>query len=131
MSRNYVVLAAILLAVFADCGLPTHAAEKDAKEQSSLTFKGKVLLLIIDRSSALEKKSDTEYLSDAVVQKLGDRYFITGAAYSWKDDAAKDRHDWRKGSQIGVAWEKVQQYYVFSPERMDEIMKKRQEDEKQ
>src|SRR4051812_12016804 len=70
MSRNYVVLAAILLAVFADCGLPTHAAEKDAKEQSSLTFKGKVLLLIIDRSSALEKKSDTEYLSDAVFKSL-------------------------------------------------------------
>ena len=133
MSRNYVSLAAILLAAFALCVPATTAAESDAKEQSSMNFKGKVVLLIIDHSSALEKKSDTEYISDAVVQKLGNRFFITGAAYSFKEteESSKPRADWRKGSQIGVAWDKVQQYYVFSPERMDEIMKKRQEDEKQ
>src|SRR3954465_443369 len=121
MLRNHLAVWAPILMLFAASVLPTHAAENETKKQSAINFKGKVLLLIIDRSSALEKKSDTEYLSDAVVQKLGDRYFITGTAYSWKDEATKDRHDWRKGSQIGVAWEKVQQYYVFSPERMDEI----------
>jgi hypothetical protein len=130
MSRNYLAIAGCILSLFAACLSSAASPEKDANEQSSVSFKGKVVLLIIDRSSALEKKSDTEYISDAVIQKLGDRYFITGAAYSWKDDTAKDRHDWRKNSQIGVAWEKVQQYYVFSPERMEEIMKKRLEEEK-
>ena len=79
MSRNYLAIAGCILSLFAACLSSAASPEKDANEQSSVSFKGKVVLLIIDRSSALEKKSDTEYISDAVIQKLGDRYFITGA----------------------------------------------------
>jgi len=130
MSRKFLASIGCVLALLATGYLSSHAAESGAKEPASIDFKGKVLLLIIDRSGPLEKKDDSEYISDAVLQKLGDRYFVTGNAYTYKD-APGDRHDWRKGAQVGIAWEKVQQYYVYSPERIDEIMKKRYEDDKE
>ena len=108
---------------------PASAAEGGNNAQPGIDFKGKVVLLIVDYSNALENQRDTEYLSNAVIQKLGDRYFITGDAYSLRDAPESARRDWRKGSHIGIAWEKVQQFYVFSPEKMEEIIKRRLEED--
>jgi thymidylate kinase len=119
----------VLVAVLA---IVTRAADNSAKEHADIDFKGKVVVLVVDRSSALEKKVDTGYISDAVIQKIGDRYFISGAAYSWKDDTDKaPSRDWRRGSQVGVAWDSVKAFYLYSPKRMEEMIKKRTEDEKQ
>jgi hypothetical protein len=118
----------VLLILFAYHS-PTHAAEDSSDEQAGIDFKGKVVLLIVDHSNALENKRDTEYISNAVIQKLGGRYFITGNAYSLEDAPDNAPRDWRKGSQLGIAWEKVQQFYIFSPERMEEMIKRRLEED--
>jgi hypothetical protein len=103
------------------------AANETAKADTDIDFSGKVVLLIVDYSNAVENKRGTEYLNEPVIKKIGDRYFIAGKAFSLKESPAGTDDDWRKGSDVGIAWEKVQQYYVFSPDKMVEIIKKRLE----
>jgi hypothetical protein len=103
-------------------------AEESADKSPALDMKGKVVMLMVDYSSALEDKRSSEYLMDAVVQEIGGRYFITGRAYSLKEPPKDSPIDWRKGAHIGIAWDKVQQFYIFAPEQMEEIIKKRVEE---
>jgi len=103
-------------------------AEEAADKAPALDMKGKVVMLMVDYSSALEDKRSSEYLLDASIQELGGRYFITGRAYSLKEPPKDSPFDWRKGAQIGIAWDKVQQFYIFAPEQMEEIIKKRVEE---
>ena len=124
-------IAPIVLALIGVGLLRAFAAEETAPEQPTLDFKGRVVLLIVDYSNAVENRRGTEYVENAVLQKLGNRYFITGKAYSMKERPEDAPPDWRKGSRIGIAWEKVQQFYAFSPEQMDEIMKRRMEEEEE
>jgi hypothetical protein len=126
LSRRWISLGLLVLVA---CAVPALAENESGDDQSPLDFKGKVVLLILDQSNALEHKSGSEYLRDAVIQELGGRFFITGSAYSFAGTTDEPPRDWRKGSQIGIAWDKVQQFYVFSPEQMDEMLKKRMEEE--
>src|SRR5436305_82318 len=75
-------------------------------------FSNKIVVVIIDQSSAVERRQNTEVLEHATMSQIGGRYFIVGNAYSPSDLST----NWRTGSQVGVAWEKVHMYYAYSPE---------------
>ena len=53
---------------------------------------------------------------------IGGRYFIVGDAYSSKSEA--DSTKIGEDSQVGIAWDESSQFYVFSPEQMDNMVKK-------
>jgi hypothetical protein len=125
-SNRVARLAVFLLAAV---GASTaFAAEETASNSSPANFKGKVVMLMVDYSSALEDKRSTEYISDAAVEEIGGRYFVTGKAYSMKEPPKDSPPDWRKGAYIGIAWDKVQQFYVFTPDQIEEMLKRRMND---
>ncbi len=113
-----------LLTVAAVIAMIAHAADDKPAEKRAPDFAGRIVMLVVDHSNALENKRGSEYLENAQLQEIGGRYFILGDAYSPKSEAEDPSEDWRKGSQVGIAWEKVQQFYVFSPEQMDNMVKK-------
>jgi len=82
-------------------------------------FAGKIVVLIVDQSNALEQRSDSEVLTDAVVREIGNRFFITGTAYSPPEVEA----NWRTGAEVGIAWEKVKTYYAYPPEQFKNYAK--------
>ena len=74
---------------------------------------GKIMVLLVDRSNALEQRHDSEVIENAKFQTIGGRLFIVGTAY----ENPNDEHDWRKGAEVGVAWEEVTSFYLYSSEQ--------------
>jgi hypothetical protein len=128
LKLNRVALLALYLLVVV--GASTAFTAEEAKSNSSTAnFKGKVVMLMVDYSSALEDKRSTEYIIDPAVEEIGGRYFVTGKAYSMKEPPKDSPPDWRKGAHIGIAWEKVQQFYVFAPDEIEEMLKRRMDED--
>ena len=129
MSKSSCILLS-LFAVIAIASLTADAADDKPVEKPTPNFIGRIVMLVVDHSNAMESKRGTEYLENAQLQEIGGRYFIFGDAYSpnseksESDESSEASEDWRKGSQVGIAWDKVQQFYVFSPEQMDNMVKK-------
>jgi hypothetical protein len=97
------------------------ADDSSHKEKpSDPDFTGKIVVVIIDQSSAVERRQNTEILDHATMTQIGGRHFIVGNAYSPSDVPA----NWRTGSQVGVAWEKVHMYYAYTPEQFKNYSKK-------
>lgn len=132
MPRNLITVAGCVITLLLASTFATQAADDSTKDETVAAFKDKILMLVVDRSNALEKKTETEYISDAAIQKIGNRFFVTGTAYSFKNVAGKELpYDWRRGSQVGVAWDTVRAYYAYSPEGLEEMMKARLESQKE
>ena len=104
--------------------LAASAAAEDtanAPQEQPLDFTGKIVVLVLDESIAMERKSGTEILANAHIRLLGDRYFIVGKAYAVPDDAPS----WRTGTEVGVAWSRVKAFYAYTPELFDNYLKAR------
>lgn len=93
--------------------LPTH------------DFSGKVVMLEVDRSIAVESKSSSLVLKDPIVTKIGDRYFIRGLGHA----PASHADSWYHGVEVGVAWDSVARFYAMPPEKFEEYAAQWNEDE--
>lgn len=103
------------------CAYSLFAADATNKTDSSNPdFTGKFVVVIIDQSSAVERRQNTEALTDASMRQIGGRYFIVGKAYQPEGVSA----NWRTGSEVGVAWEKVHVYYAYTPEQFKNYSKR-------
>lgn len=77
------------------------------------------MVLLVDRSNALEQKNDSEVIENARMASIGGRIFVTGTAYPNPGDS----NDWRKGAEVGVAWEEVTSFYIYSKEQFQNYAK--------
>jgi hypothetical protein len=94
----------------------------------ALSFKDKIVLFEIDRSSALETDSGSVILHKVRITKLGNRDFIIGDGYSPEDS----EDSWYKGLLVGVPCDSVIRFHAMTPNQFTEYMKlwkDRQEDE--
>ncbi|MGD9635868.1 MAG: hypothetical protein AB7G28_14560 [Pirellulales bacterium] len=91
----------------------------EAPETSPIDFTGKIILLLVDRSNALEQKNDSEVIENARMANIGGRIFVIGTAYP----NPHELNDWRKGAEVGVAWEEVTSFYIFSKEQFQNYAK--------
>jgi hypothetical protein len=126
LTRKWIIVL-VLSTVAATYCVAILSAEEAADEQSLPSFKDRIVLLAIDDSSVLENKRGSAYLKEPVLQKVGNRYFIIGDAYMPKSED-ESRTPWQMGAQVGIAWDKVQAFYVYTPERMEEIWKERSDE---
>jgi hypothetical protein len=110
-----------VVAILGVCTYSLLAADKANKtESSNPDFTGKFVVVIIDQSSAVERRQNTEVLTDVAMRQIGGRYFIVGKAYQPESVSA----NWRTGSEVGVAWEKVHVYYAYTPEQFKNYSKR-------
>jgi hypothetical protein len=91
----------------------------DVSETAAFDSTGKIMVLLVDRSSALEQKQDSEVIENAKILTIGGRLFIVGTAY----ENPNDEHDWRKGAEIGIAWEEVTSFYLYSRKQFQNYAK--------
>jgi len=117
MARSSLLVTGALLSIVALGSLPSAAEEGQAEDPSAISFEGKIVMVIVDRSNALEKRETSEIFKEAAIRKVGGRYFITGIAYPRPDE----QNDWRGGAEAGVAWDHVHQYYAYTPEQFKKL----------
>jgi len=85
----------------------------------SESFRGKILMLEIDRSSALESRSGHAVLKEARILLIGDRYFLHGTGHA----PAEYKQSWYNDTFVGISWESVSRYYVMTYEQFEEYTK--------
>jgi hypothetical protein len=116
--RGWLVVGG-LLAMIAIGSFSALAQNENATAPETVSFQGKIVWAMIASSTVLEDGRNSEILKDPVLRKIGDRYFLVGTPHQRPDSTP----DWRASSEAGVAWESVQQFYVYTPEQFDEVMK--------
>ena len=94
------------------------AAQQPVESSSDLpkpkVFEGKIIFLTIDKSSALTSDDDSVVISDAKIEKIGDRYFVVGSGYGGK-------RSWYDGMSIGIAWTTVTRFAAMTPEQFEKM----------
>jgi hypothetical protein len=118
-SRIWIVSASLFILAIVCYSLSARETPHKA-DATEPDFTGKIVVVIIDRSSAVERREDTEVIENASMVQIGKRPFIIGKAYSPEGVEA----NWRTGSDVGVAWEKVQVYYAYTPEQFKNYAKR-------
>lgn len=88
------------------------------EENLAEEFRGKTVMLEVNRSSVLESKSGSVVITEARFRKLGDRYFILGTGYGAEDDPDW----WYKDMLVGVPWESVIRFHAMTTEQFDQYM---------
>ncbi len=83
-------------------------------------FKGKIVLLEVNRSSAVESDSDTVLLQNVRVTKLGDRQFLVGIGYTPNDD----KEYWYKDMLVGVPCDSILRFSAMTPAQCEAFMKR-------
>jgi hypothetical protein len=127
MSKAILGIIICLIVLIALGTQPGSAADNATNNNELTDFRGKIVMLIARGSGALNDEGMTEYLSDALIQKVGGRTFIVGTTANIAsttddtDEADVADDQWRKGSQIGVAWDHVYAYYVYTPEQFEKV----------
>jgi hypothetical protein len=118
------VIGASLLIAF--WSLSGSAADDKLREEPTIDFAGKVVMLTPTSSNALANENVAEVLESPTIQKVGGKMFFVGAAKAASDD---EKFDWRKGTRVGVAVNQVESFYVYTPEQYDEMQKTMAADE--
>ncbi len=114
---NYrLALSMVLIASCSEYLLANEISEDSSMSDISEAFRGKIVMIEIDRSSALESKSNHAVLKDAQVLLIGDRYFIQGKGHTPKGYEGS----WYKNAVVGISWSDVTRYYVMTLEQFEE-----------
>lgn len=101
--------------------------ESESSDPDVVSFQGKIVWAMIPSSTVLEDGRNSEILKDPVLRKIGGRFFLIGKPQQRPNSPT----DWRSGSEAGVAWDSVQQYYVYTPEQFEDVMKNFPNDEEE
>jgi hypothetical protein len=114
--------AFILFVVAASTSAFSDEQQATALPGGDLTrdLKDKIVLLEVNRSSAVESDSDTVLLKDVRLTELGNRHFILGIGYSAPDDI----NYWYEDMLIGVPCDSILRFSAMTPEQCAKFMKK-------
>jgi len=109
------ILIAVIVAVFS-----VQAEQETTPPSLAQRFKGKVVMVILSGTDA--QNGNSEALENVAIEKIGDRYFMTGDIHLRKSELESPKTSWREASSGGIALDTIDQYYVFSPEQYDKAM---------
>ena len=122
---------ALLVTTFNLFSNPSQAENTTSPQSiSNDIFEGKIVVVTVDRSSALESKSSSRSMTDAKVVEIGRRFYIIGTAYV-PDDSNFEHYEYMQGVSIGIVWEEVSEFRAFTEEQFGvymRILNERRED---
>jgi hypothetical protein len=125
---KWLTAGALLLILVVGSMTLRSSAESPAAERPS-RFQGKIVLVFVDNSSALEARSSSEFLKEPVIERIGDRDFIIGAVQLSPQERSNSQSLWREGAIVWIAWNRVANLYVYSPEQFENTFKAVPDDE--
>jgi hypothetical protein len=117
------LIVVAILAVGIVSALSVQAEEESTQPGLAQRFKGKVVMVVLGSANSLDSQSSTEALENVAIEKIGDRYFMTGDIHLTSSELESPKSNWRQSASGGIAMENVYQYYVYSPEQYDKAMK--------
>jgi hypothetical protein len=115
---KWLIVGAAFMILFVASIVRAADEDKPAADQVH-RFKGKIVMVILESSSALEDRPSSEAIKDAEVEKIGDRYFLTGAVHLSAADAEDSQSEWRRGAKVGIALSSIKCFYLYSPEEFE------------
>jgi hypothetical protein len=90
-----------------------------ASDDLATEFKDKIVLLEVNRSTALETKSGSVVLVKLRITKLGTRDFVVGTGYAPEEGDAT----WYKDVLVGVPCESILRFHAMTPKQFADYMK--------
>jgi hypothetical protein len=118
-SRSIVIGGLLLCLVVGSLSAWAEEVPSDASPEANM-FAGKIVWLMIDRSNAIEQSESSEVLKEPLIREMGGRFYIVGMAHTMAEGTDKD---WRKGAEVGIDWNTVKQFYVFTPAQYEDAIK--------
>jgi hypothetical protein len=113
-------LAMLLLAtILTSCGNLQAEDSKKSSDDLAAEFKDKIVMLEVNRSSAIEAKTGTVVLVKMRITKLGNRDFVVGTGYAPDDDDS-----WYKDVVVGVPCESIVRFHAMTQKQFADYMKK-------
>jgi hypothetical protein len=123
LAKKIWLIAGAILVVAIVGVLSVQAEDESAQTGSAQRFKGKVVMVVLGSANSMDSQSSTEALENVAIEKIGDRYFMTGDIHLTSSELESPKSNWRQSASGGIAMENVYQYYVYSPEQYDKAMK--------
>jgi hypothetical protein len=106
------LLAFALLPIALSTGTKT-AAQNPAPVQNNI-FEGKIVTAYLDDPL----KGSGQVMKDARLEKIGDRWVLLGTGVSTGQPG-----EWDDGLIVGISWDSVTAFYVFTQAQFDEKIK--------
>jgi hypothetical protein len=99
--------------------LSVYAVDDEQEEPSPVNFEGHFVWVILKESIAIQNNPPSQVVKDAALREVGGRMFLVGTVEPHPDttDIAAP------AGSVGVAWDCVQQYYVYTSKEYDALKK--------
>ena len=114
------IVAAVLLS-------PASVSGAESFEDASTSFEGKIVVFIVDESTTLEAKTDRVTISSPSVVDLGSRPFVFGQRFE-KDSQNSSADGKDRLPHVGIACDRIVGFFVFTPESLNEWLKRNEDD---
>ncbi|HEX6962903.1 MAG TPA: hypothetical protein VF175_13620 [Lacipirellula sp.] len=114
------VIAALAVLTLVIAATPAACAEASAGQDDfdfAGELKGKIVLLEVNRSNAVENDSFSALISDARITQISGRYFIFGKGYGKHGSQVST-----EGMLLGVPWDSVLRIQVMTEKQLDKYM---------
>jgi hypothetical protein len=126
-ARLFIITSLLILSATSSFAEPIDEGDsKQRVDELAAEFQGNIVMLEVNRSSAMESKSSNVVISDARIHKVGDRYFVLGKGYV----PDESEYTWYKGVTIGVPWDSVLRFSAMTPDQFAEYAKQWKEHSK-
>jgi hypothetical protein len=119
MARLKRVAICVLSLAFAGESLSACAANETQEKSLAVDFEGQIVWVVLKESIAIQNNPPSQVVKDASLREVGGRMFLVGTVEphpNATDQAAP-------AGQVGVAWDCVQQYYVYTAKEYDALKK--------
>ena len=107
------LIAAVILLVVSVCGA-TFYDEAIAAPQEDSVFADRIVTVYVDDPM----NGSGQVLREATLQQIGGRWMLIGKAVS-----TGHPDEWDAGLTVGIAWESVTAFYLFTQQQFDDKMK--------
>jgi hypothetical protein len=92
---------------------------KKSGSDTEKSFGDGVLMLYTERTSGIEGHFDSQYLKDARLVNIGDRYFVRGKAVIIPTGANYEAGKWLNGVDTAIEWKSVYHFYMLPQDKFD------------
>jgi hypothetical protein len=128
MTKLASTIAAVFLLALVLTSLTIRAEEKAGLPDVD-RFKNKIVMVYIDRSTSMEHNISTEFITNARIEKIGDRCFVTGVVQLSPAEKGLAENEWRDGTSVGFPWDRINGYYAYSPEQFEKVYQPQPDEE--
>jgi hypothetical protein len=115
--KHLAICVLFLCLVFA--ALSVYAVDENVEEPSAVDFEGQIVWVVLKESIAIQNNPPSQVVKDAALREVGGRVFLVGTVEPHPDTSDRSA----PAGKVGVAWDCVQQYYVYTSKEYDALKK--------